>query len=54
MGNHVNVNGVAVFELTVGKDGHIVSAKALSGHPLALPTLDRGYGQMAVQALRTK
>src|SRR4051812_19307758 len=39
MGNHVNVNGVAVFELTVGKDGRIVNAKAISGHPLALPLL---------------
>jgi hypothetical protein len=39
MGNHVNVNGIAVFELTVGKDGRIVNAKAISGHPLALPLL---------------
>lgn len=39
MGNHVNVSGVAVFELMVGKNGHIVNAKAISGHPLALPLL---------------
>jgi hypothetical protein len=39
MGNHVNVNGVAAFELTVGKDERIVNAKTISGHPLALPLL---------------
>jgi hypothetical protein len=39
MGNHVNVSGIAVFELTVGKDGRIVNAKAISGHPLAFPLL---------------
>jgi hypothetical protein len=41
MGNHVNVNGVAVLELTVGKDGRVVNARAISGHPLALPLLLR-------------
>lgn len=41
MGSHVNVNGVAVFELTVGKNGHVINAKAISGHPLALPLLLR-------------
>ena len=41
MGNHVNLNGVAVFHLTVGKNGRIVNAKAISGHPLALPLLLR-------------
>lgn len=39
MGNQVNVSGIAVFELTVGKDGRIVNAKAISGHPLAFPLL---------------
>jgi hypothetical protein len=39
MGNHVNVRGVAVFELMVGKNGHILNAKAISGHPLAIPLL---------------
>ncbi len=39
MGNHVNVRGVAVFELMVGKDGHVLNAKAISGHPLAIPRL---------------
>jgi hypothetical protein len=39
MGNHVNVNGVAVLELRIGKDGRIVNARAISGHPLALPLL---------------
>jgi hypothetical protein len=41
MGNHVNVNGVAVFGLTVGKNGRVVNAKAISGHPVALPLLLR-------------
>lgn len=39
MGNHLKVSGVAVFELIVGKDGRIVNAKAISGHPLAIPLL---------------
>ena len=39
MGNHVNARGVAVLELTVGKDGHVANAKAISGHPLALSLL---------------
>ena len=39
MGNHVNANGMALFELTVGKDGRIANAKAISGHPLALSLL---------------
>lgn len=38
MGNHVNVRGVAVFELMV-KDGRVLNAKAISGHPLAIPRL---------------
>jgi len=39
MGNHVNLEGIAVFRLTFSKDGRIVCAKAISGHPLALPLL---------------
>jgi hypothetical protein len=39
MGNHVNVSGVVVFELTVGKDGRILNARTISGHPLAFPLL---------------
>ena len=39
MGDHVNVKGVALFEVMVGKDGRIVNARAISGHPLALPLL---------------
>jgi len=39
MGNHLNLNGVAVFELIVGEDGHVVNARAISGHPLAIPLL---------------
>jgi hypothetical protein len=39
MGNHVNVRGVAVLELMVGKNGRVLNAKAISGHPLAIPLL---------------
>ena len=39
MGNHVNVSGVAVFELMVDKNGRVLNAKAISGHPLAVPRL---------------
>jgi len=39
MGDRVNINGVAVFEIIVGKDGHIMDARAISGHPLALAQL---------------
>lgn len=39
MGNHVNVKGVAVFELVVGKNGRVLRAKAISGHPVAIPLL---------------
>lgn len=39
MGNHVNVSGLAVFELMIGKNGRVLNAKAISGHPLAIPLL---------------
>lgn len=39
MGNHVNVSGVAVFELMVGKNGRVLKTKVISGHPLAVPRL---------------
>lgn len=39
MGNHINVIGVAVFELMVGKNGRVLNAKVISGHPLAVPRL---------------
>ena len=51
MGNHVNVNGVAVFEVTVGKNGRIVNAKAISGHPLALPLLLRAMDKWQFKPL---
>jgi len=38
-GNHVIVSGVAVFELMVDKDGRVLKATAVSGHPLAGPRL---------------
>ena len=51
MGSHVNVNGVAVFDLTVGKNGRIVNAKAISGHPLALPLLLRAMDKWQFKPL---
>jgi hypothetical protein len=39
MGNHVNISCVAVFELMVGKNGRVLDAKAISGHPIAVPRL---------------
>ena len=39
MGNHVNVNGIAVMEVTVDNDGHVQCVQALSGHPLAITHL---------------
>lgn len=39
MGKHVNFRGVAVFELMVGKNGRVLNAKAISGHPIAIHLL---------------
>lgn len=39
MGNHSNGSGIAVFEITFGKDGRVVNAEAISGHPLAIQLL---------------
>jgi hypothetical protein len=39
MGNHGNLSGIAVFELMVGKNGHVLKAKVIWGHPLAVPLL---------------
>lgn len=39
MGNHVNFRGVAVFELMVGKNGRVLNANAISGHPIAIHLL---------------
>ena len=39
MGNHVNVKGVALFEVTVGNDGRLLCLQALSGHALAITHL---------------
>jgi hypothetical protein len=38
-GDHVNIRGTAVIELTVAKDGSVRCAQALSGHPLAISQL---------------
>lgn len=39
MGNQVNLKGIAIFELRIGKDGRVVYAKAISNHPIALSLL---------------
>jgi len=39
MGNHVNVKGIALMEVTIDKDGRVLCAQALSGHPLAITHL---------------
>ena len=36
MGNHVNLKGIAVFEVWVNRDGQVTFAKSLSGHALAV------------------
>ena len=54
MGNHVNFRGVAVFELMVGKNGRVLNAKAISGHPLAISLLLGVRRQMALQPFDTR
>jgi hypothetical protein len=39
MGNHVNVNGIAVMEVAVEQDGRVRCIQALSGQPLAITHL---------------
>lgn len=39
MGNQTNSGGIAAFEITIGKDGKVLAAKALSGHPLGIAIL---------------
>jgi hypothetical protein len=39
MGNHVNVSGVVVFDVTVAENGRVLNARAISGHPPAIPRL---------------
>jgi hypothetical protein len=39
MGNHTNLQGVAVFSVAFDKRGHVDCAKALSGHPIAISLL---------------
>jgi outer membrane biosynthesis protein TonB len=39
MGNHVNVSGIAVVEVSIDKDGSVQCLQALSGHPLAITHL---------------
>jgi len=51
MGNHVIVRGVVVFELIVGKDGRVLNAKAISGHPVAIPLLLGSVEKWRLKAL---
>jgi biopolymer transport protein ExbD len=39
MGNHVNINGIALMEVEVEKNGRVQCVQALSGHPLAIAHL---------------
>jgi len=39
MGNHVNVKGIALMEVTVDNDGRVLCVQALSGRPLAITHL---------------
>ncbi len=39
MGNHTNLRGIAVFQVTFDENGRVVSARAISGHPLAIEFL---------------
>lgn len=39
MGEHVNIAGIARFQLTVNKDGHVICAKAIDGNPIAASLL---------------
>jgi hypothetical protein len=39
MGNHVNLKGVAVFQITIDESSSVTSAKAVSGNPLAINLL---------------
>ena len=39
MGNHVNVKGTALMEVSVDNDGRVLCVQALSGHPLAITHL---------------
>ena len=39
MGNRINIKGVAIFRLTIGKNGRVENATAVSGNPLALQLL---------------
>ena len=39
LGNHTNIQGVAVLDITIGRDGRAAKAKAVSGHPIALALL---------------
>lgn len=50
MGNHVNVSGVTVFEVLVGKNGRVLNAKVISGQPPRDPAAIGVRRQMALQA----
>jgi hypothetical protein len=39
MGDHTNLKGTALFQVTFDEKGHLVSAKAVSGNPIAVHLL---------------
>jgi hypothetical protein len=45
MGNHTNLQGVAVFRIAFDKHGRVDCAEALSGHPIAISLLMASLGR---------
>lgn len=39
MGNHLNLKGIAVFEVRVSPDGRVACAQSVSGHAIAVSLL---------------
>jgi hypothetical protein len=39
LGHHLNIEGVAILDITFGRDGKVIKAKAVSGNPIALARL---------------
>jgi hypothetical protein len=52
MDNHANLSGIAMFELKVGKNGHVVNATPISGHPLAIRLLVGSLSNWRFRPLR--
>jgi hypothetical protein len=51
MGNHVNIDGIAAFQIVIGEDGHIVCAKAISGNPIAITLLMNAMNKWRLKPL---